>query len=114
MVKVVVCTDVVVLVSEPLILPLPLAGIPVVLAVLFLVQLYTVPATLPVKTIVVTAAPEQIVCDDGVATALGVGFTVMVLVSGVPLHPFADGVMVKTTTCGVLVVLVSEPDIVPV
>lgn len=114
MVKVVVCSDVVVLVSVPEILPVPLAGIPVTLAVLFLVQLYTVPATLPVRAIVVIGVPEQIVCDAGVATALGIGFTVMVAVTGVPLHPLADGVMVKTTTCGTFVVLVSDPEIVPV
>ena len=39
MVKVVVCSDVVGLLSVPEILPVPLAGIPVTLAVLFLVQL---------------------------------------------------------------------------
>jgi len=37
---------------------------------------------------------EQIVCDAGVATAFGVGFTVMVNVCGVPGQPFADGVTV--------------------
>ena len=61
MVKVTVCGDTVVLVNAPLILPAPLAAIPVTLAVLFLVQLYTVPATLPVKAMVVMVAPEQIV-----------------------------------------------------
>jgi hypothetical protein len=30
--------------------------------------------------------PEHIDCDDGVATAIGVGFTVIVKVFGVPGH----------------------------
>ena len=75
-----------VLVSAPLILPVPLAAMPVTVPVLSLVQLNTVPATLPVSTIVVIVAPEQIVCDDGVATAFGIGLTVMVNVFGVPLQ----------------------------
>ena len=62
----------------------------------------------------VIAVPEQMVWDDGVATALGMGFTVTCLVTVAPLHPLADGVILKVTTCGVLVVLVSEPEIVPV
>jgi hypothetical protein len=33
---------------------------------------------------VVIAAPEQIVCDDGVAITLGVGITVIVKLIGVP------------------------------
>jgi hypothetical protein len=41
---------------------------------------------LPVKDIVVIATPEHLVCDDGVATALGVGFTVIVNVFGVPVQ----------------------------
>jgi hypothetical protein len=45
-----------------------------------------VPGTLPVKTMVVIAPPEHIVCDDGVATAFGVGFTTTVAVIGVPLQ----------------------------
>ena len=58
--------------------PDPLAAIPVTVPVLSLVQLNTVPATEPVNTMLVIADPEQIVCDDGVATAFGVGLTVMV------------------------------------
>ena len=68
----------VVLVNEPLMLPLPLAAIPVTVTVLSLVQSKVVPATAPDSTIVVIVAPEQIVCDGGVATASGVGFTVIV------------------------------------
>ena len=51
----------VVLVSVPLILPAPLAAIPVTVAALSLVQLNTVPATLPVSTMVVIGFAEQIV-----------------------------------------------------
>ena len=62
----------------PLISPEPLAAIPVT-EVLSRVQLYTVPAVFPDNTIVEIAAPEHIVCVDGVAVAFGVGFTVNVL-----------------------------------
>ena len=84
--NVTVIGDVVVLVNEPLMLPVPLAAIPVTVPVLFLTQLYTVPTTLPVNAIVVIAEPEQIVCEDGVATAFGIGFTITVAVIGVPVH----------------------------
>jgi hypothetical protein len=78
MVNVVVTGAVVVLLNAPLILPEPLAAIPVAAPILSLVQLYTVPPTLPESTIVVIADPEQMVCDEGVAMAFGVGFTVTV------------------------------------
>ena len=51
---------------------------PVTATALSLVQLYTVLTTLPVNTIGAIVAPEQIVWEDGVATAVGVGFTVTV------------------------------------
>ena len=77
MVKVTVTGPLVVLVSEPLISPLPLAAMPVAVATLSLVQLYVVAGTgLPFNTMVVMAEPEQIVCVEGVATADGVGYTV--------------------------------------
>ena len=107
-----------VLVSVPLILPVPLAAIPVAATVLSLVQLNTVPATLPLKLIVEIAEPEQMVCDDGVATALGIGFTTTVAVIGVPVHvtpPLVKlGVIVNVTVTGALVRLVSVPLILPV
>ena len=86
MVKVTVIGAKVVLVNDPLISPAPLAAIPVTVATLSLVQLYTVPTTLPLFTIVVIAEPEQIVCEAGVATALGMGFTTTVAVIGVPVQ----------------------------
>ncbi len=69
-----------VLVSVPLMFPAPLAAIPVTATVLSLVQLNTVPTTLPVITIVVIGFAEQIVWMDGKATALGVGLTSTVAV----------------------------------
>lgn len=73
MVKVTVTGDVVELVRLPLILPVPLATMPVAVTKLSLVQLYTVPVVgLPFNTIVVIADPEQFVCDEGVAVAVGV------------------------------------------
>ena len=86
MVKVTVTGALVVLVNEPLILPAPLAAMPVTLTVLSLVQLYTVPTTLPVNAIVVMAEPLQIVCEAGVATAFGIGLTTTVAVTGIPVQ----------------------------
>jgi hypothetical protein len=113
MVKVTVTGAVVVLVSVPLIFPLPLAGIPVTVTKLSRVQLYVVPETLPVITIVVIVLPEQIVCDEGVATTSGVGLTRTVAVMEFPVQPLAVGVIVKVTVTGALVVFVSVPLISP-
>ena len=102
-----------VLVSVPLILPVPLAAIPVAATVLSLVQLNTVPATLPVNTIVVMAEPEQMTCVAGVATALGTGFTTTVAVMDGPVQvtpPLVkEGVIVNVTVTGALVRLVKLP-----
>ena len=81
MVKVTNTGKAVVFVNTPLISPLPLAAIPVTLAVLFLVQLNVVPETLPEKVIDVIGFPEQLACDVSEATASGIGFTVTVTVS---------------------------------
>ena len=117
MVNVTVTGAVVVLVSVPLMFPAPLAAIPVAATVLSLVQLYTTPATaLPVMAMVVIAMPEHTVCEAGVATAVGVGFTntVAVKVAG-PAQPLASsGVMVNVTVTGDVVVLVNVPLILPV
>ena len=112
-VNVTVIGALVVLVNDPLILPEPLAAIPVTVGVLSLVQLNTVPATLPDNAIVVMALPEQMVCDAGAATAFGVGFTTTVAVIDGPGQPLAVGVMVKVTVTGALVVLVNAPLILP-
>ena len=113
MVKVTSTGALVVLVNVPLILPLPPPGIPVTVIVLSLDQLNNVPATLPVIAIVVMADPEQMVCDAGVATAFGVGFTSTVAVTAVPGQPLAVGVIVNVTVTGALVVLVNAPLILP-
>jgi len=89
--------------------PVPLAGMPVTFTLLSLTQLNTVPTTLPVSTIGVIAVVLQIVCDDGVATAFGIGFTTTVAVVVGPGQPFALGVMVKVTVIGAKVVLVKLP-----
>ena len=78
MVKVTVIGEAVALVRLPKILPLPLAAIPVTFTVLSLVQLKIVPLTLPDNIMSVILAPEQTVCDGGVATASGAGFTVTI------------------------------------
>ena len=76
----------VVLVSVPAILPLPFAAMPVTLTVLFLVQVYVVPLTLQLSTMVVIGVPEHMVCDAGVATASGIGFAVIVNTKAVPVQ----------------------------
>ena len=85
-VKVTVTGAKVVLVSVPAILPVPLAAIPVAVALLSLVQVYTAPTVLPLNTIVVIADPEQIVCPDGVAIAFGLGLTNTVAVIDGPVQ----------------------------
>ena len=111
-VKVTVTGALVVLVRLPEISPEPFAAIPVTVATLSLVQLNTVPLTVPVRTIVVIG-PEQMVCEAGVAVASGVGFTSTVAVIGAPGQPLADGVMVNVTVIGEAVVLVNAPLISP-
>lgn len=57
------------------------------------VQLNVVPDTLLVRAMEV-GLPEQMVCEEGVAVTVGVGFTVTVTTTGVPGQPVAVGVMV--------------------
>ena len=89
-VKVTVTGALVVLVSEPDMLPEPEAAMPVTATVLSLVQAYVVPLTAPESTIVLIEAAEQIVCEAGVATAFGVGLTVTVILYGAPVQPRDD------------------------
>ena len=72
-----------------------------------------VPVTAPLNATGVMFAPEQIVCDDGVATAFGLGFTSTVAVMGVPAHPLIVGVMVKATVKGAVPVFVKAPLMLP-
>jgi hypothetical protein len=103
----------VVFVKAPLISPVPLAAMPVIGTVLSLVQLKVTPEVVLESSIVVIVAAEQMVCEDGVAIATGVGFTSTVAVIGAPGQPFAVGVMVKVTVIGATVVLVKTPLIFP-
>ena len=68
---------------------------------------------MPLSAIVVIDPPEHIVCEAGVATAFGVGFTNTVAVMADPGHPFAVGVIVKVTVSGAFVVLVKLPPMLP-
>ena len=58
----------------------------------------------------VIAAPEQIVSDDGVANAFGVGFT---STDAVLEQPPDEGVMVNVTYTGAAVLFVKAPEILP-
>jgi hypothetical protein len=113
MVKVTVIGALVAFVKVPLISPVPLSEIPVTSVVWSLVQANTVPVTLPLRPIVVIATPEQTVCEDGFATAFGVGLTSTVAVIATPGQLLAVGVMVKVTVIGELVVFVKVPLISP-
>jgi hypothetical protein len=52
-----------------------------------------VPVTAPLKVSAPVGTPLQTVRPNG-TTTVGVGFTVIVKITGVPLQPFADGVTV--------------------
>jgi hypothetical protein len=103
----------IVLVNVPLIFPVPLLAMSLQVTVLSLVQVKVVPLTEPVNTMVLMVDPEQMVCDDGVATEFGAGFTITVAVIAVPVQPLAVGVMVKVTVTDALVVFVNVPLIFP-
>ena len=78
------------------------------------VQSKEVPPTVSTKPIAVVEAPLHNICGVTGAT-VGVGFTVMIYVSGVPLQPLAVGVMEILAVAGVLPVLVAvNPGISPV
>jgi hypothetical protein len=90
------------------ILPLPLAANPMV-GSLF-VQAKVVPLTELVKAIAAVAVLLQTVCVAGVATASGVGLTVIVAVIGVPEQPPADGIIVIVAVTGVVPWLTAVKD----
>ena len=96
----------VVLVDTKFRLPVPLAARP--MAVLLLVQLYTVPGTEPLKACVTVAPAHTVWLLTGFT--VGIGFTVMVNVIGVPgqVTPLLKlGVTVMVATCGVVPALVA-------
>ena len=74
-----------------------------------------VPAVLLLNAIGVIVAPEQMVCDDGVADADvdDPAFTSTVAVIGAPVQPLAVGVIVNVTVIGDAVVFVRIPAILP-
>lgn len=64
---------------------------------------------MPVNSIGVILAPEQMVCDAGVRATVGLGLTSTLAVMGVPEQLLTVGVMIKVTLAGSAVVLVSAP-----
>lgn len=86
------------------ILPVPDAGRP--MEAVLLVQLYTVPATGPLKATAVVGAPLQRFWLL-IAFTVAVGFTVMVKVVAGPGQPLADGVTVIVAVCTVEVLFVA-------
>ena len=72
-----------------------------------------VPVEPLLNPIVVIVAPEQIVCDNGVADAAGPGFTSTVAVTGAPVQPLTEGVIVNVTVMAPVVVFVNAPMILP-
>ena len=72
------------------------------------------PLTALLKVTGVIVAPEQIVCDKGVATTTDFGFTITTAVIGVPVQVLVVGVMVKVTGTGAVLVFDKAPLIVPV
>ena len=84
MVKVTMTDALVLLMSVPLILPDPLAGMPVTGLVWSRVQLYVVPVTFPLSWIADRAVPLHTDWEDGFATTLGMGLTTTTVVIACP------------------------------
>ena len=72
-----------------------------------------VPLVPLLNAIGVIVAPEQMVCDDGVADAADPAFTSTVAVIGAPVQPLAVGVIVNVTVIGDAVVFVRIPAMLP-
>jgi hypothetical protein len=84
----------------------PVPDAPKPIDVLLLVQVYTVPATGPLMVTAAVAEPAH-TAWLAIAFTDGVGFTVMVKVTAVPLQPAADGVTVMVAVIGAAVPLVA-------
>jgi hypothetical protein len=110
MVNIAVIGAFVLFVGVPVMFPVPLLGIPVTAAVLFLTQLNTVPGTLLFNTMVATGFPEHSVCAAGFAMALGAGFMVKVKVLKVPVHTPETGVTFMVAVMGRLPVFSAVKD----
>lgn len=89
------------------IFPEPLAGKPI--AGLLFVHVYVVPFTDPVNDIALVGAPLQKLRFAG-CTTVGVGFTVIVNVTGGPIQFAAHGVTVIVAIAGVSAVLTAAND----
>jgi hypothetical protein len=101
------------MVMKPGILPVPLAPRPI--DVLSFVQVNIVPATGPLIVTAAVAVPLHTVWF-AIAFTDGVGFTVIVKLTAVPVQPPAvDGVTVMVAVIGAAVALVAvKPGILPV
>jgi hypothetical protein len=110
MVNITFTWELVVFVKMPEILPVPEDGMPVTDAVLFLVHEKVVLEILLVNKTGDMAVPEQTVCVEGVAVAVGLGLT---RTEALLEQLFVVGVMVKVTYNGEVVVLVNVPLMVP-
>ena len=85
-------------------LPVPFAPSPI--AVLVLVQVKLPPAGVLTKLLASTVALLHTIVSAGTST-VGVGFTVMVKLDGVPAQPLTVGVTVIVAVMGAVVVLVA-------
>lgn len=91
--------------------PVPDAASPIEGVVL--VQLYVVPATVPVKLTVETAVPAHTTWSAGSVT-VGIGLTVITVTCEGPVHPFAVGITVILAVCTVVPALVAvKPPMLP-
>jgi len=106
MVAVIIVVPMFVAVNEAM-SPFPVAANPIE-GVLF-VQPNEVPDTVSPKLMTAVGAPLHNICAATVST-VGVGLTVMVNVSPVPVQPFAEGVTVMVAVTAVLPVLVAVKD----
>ena len=99
-------------VNDPLMLPVPLAGIPVRFAVLFRVQVNTVPARLfDVEKLIDIAAPLQRDCVAGAATITGDGCTIISDVIALEAQPPTVAVTVNITVWSIPVEFTGVPEI---
>ena len=54
------------------------------------------------------AIPEHLVCDAGMATATGIGLTVITTVLSAPSQPLAEGVIVYVAVPEIIPLVVSD------
>lgn len=88
-----------------IVLPVPFRGAPVTPGVEVVVQLHVVPGNVEVTITGCEVKPEQIVWEAGDVEINGKGCTVTIKLTGIPVQPFATGVMVYETIPEVMPVL---------